>query len=359
MECQNDLLCELLLVYSDFIIISNQLSTPLPSNEKIDSRPLLNIYNSVKITQFIEKNLMIELNPISPLKLSPSKKKTPTQSPIIADKSSSKQIRLFFNKTPQLQNWSEDFRILNNLNSHKPKDSTYIQTFANTFYIMNQNIEFIDSMLHLISITSFFEDSSEGKVRNLSTYIHKYDLELPWEKEIYKEELIKTYNKNNIHLNIKQFFEKFGEINLFDKNNDYISIKEYAPGVFQHIRFIDKVDIRSIICSINPLFGMKEITENYKGTYNSALSLRNLKRFEENKLLFSHDKKFIIKKVTKSEKNHFLQFLPHYHEKLRDTKSFMERIYGIYSIQISKKKNCYIILMKNMNVISKEVIKLK
>jgi len=230
-------------------------------------------------------------------------------------------------------------------NSKEAHCNDYVKEIANTFYLLNKNIVFTDNLLRLISIASFLEDISEGK--NIFANSPKFEMKLPWEDEMYKETIYKTYNKNNIHFNIAQFFEKFGQEILFNKKCDYIAIKEYAPIVFNQIRFYDKIDIRALIWSLNPLNGIKEIISDYY--------FNNTRGSSHKLLLYTHDKKYLIKTISKEEKEKFIDMLPYYHERLVDHKSLLARIYGLFSIQISKKENAYIILMKNMNIISLEV----
>ena len=66
-------------------------------------------------------------------------------------------------------------------------------------------------------------------------------------------------------------------------------------------------------------------------------------------MILSWDKKLIIKTITKNEKNTFINvMLEEYHQRMRDTKSILSHIYGVFKIQISHREN-YVILQRNMN----------
>ena len=66
-------------------------------------------------------------------------------------------------------------------------------------------------------------------------------------------------------------------------------------------------------------------------------------------MLLSWDKKLIIKTITKNEKNTFINvMLEEYHSRMRDTKSILSHVYGVFKIQIGHREN-YVILQRNMN----------
>ena len=53
-----------------------------------------------------------------------------------------------------------------------------------------------------------------------------------------------------------------------------------------------------------------------------------------NPILFTHDKKYLIKTISKKEKNVLLKMLPEYHSFMINEKSLLCRIYGAFRIQI-------------------------
>jgi hypothetical protein len=43
-----------------------------------------------------------------------------------------------------------------------------------------------------------------------------------------------------------------------------------------------------------------------------------------------------------------MKILPEYHLRMKEGKSFLCRVYGLYSIMINNKEQAYVIVMKNM-----------
>jgi hypothetical protein len=65
-------------------------------------------------------------------------------------------------------------------------------------------------------------------------------------------------------------------------------------------------------------------------------------------VLFTHDKKYLIKLTTNDELSTLFKFLPNYHHKMKHSQSLLCRIYGLYTLKHGQKKKVHIILMKNM-----------
>jgi hypothetical protein len=107
---------------------------------------------------------------------------------------------------------------------------------------------------------------------------------------------------------------------------------------------MDNVSYVECLESLNPLKNSKIIKENFASGGRSA-----------NPILFTHDKKFLLKTISKDEKEVFLKMLPEYHRRMRDTKSFLCRIYGMYRIKVAGKQDSHVILMRNMNELTVEV----
>ena len=63
---------------------------------------------------------------------------------------------------------------------------------------------------------------------------------------------------------------------------------------------------------------------------------------------FTHDKRFIIKTMSKKELDMFLDLLPYYELHLKENKeSLISRIYGVYSIRMQKIATVHLMLMAN------------
>ena len=127
-----------------------------------------------------------------------------------------------------------------------------------------------------------------------------------------------------------------------------MKLRKYANIVFHHLKKIDNVSYIECLESLNPIKNSKIIKENFASGGRSA-----------NPILFTHDKKYLLKTISKDEKEVFLKMLPEYHRRMRDTKSFLCRIYGIYRIKVAGKQDSHLILMRNMNELTVEVILFK
>jgi hypothetical protein len=75
---------------------------------------------------------------------------------------------------------------------------------------------------------------------------------------------------------------------------------------------------------------------------------------------FSHDNKFLIKTMTKSEMDKFLDMLDDYifHFKKTSNKSLIARIYGIFTVKTNQFSSLRIMLMQNTNLYKKKTEKL-
>jgi len=241
--------------------------------------------------------------------------------------------------------YCKKFSKTNILNKHY-NHSEYIRDIVNCFDILNQNVELTDYTLRIMGLTCFFYDSNLVNTE----YVEGYCMSLPWEKEFYVELTHqKIYTKSNLPKNLKKFQKNCEERNIFISEINYkITIQEYAPKVFHHIRKIDKIDIKSILKSIDPIKNIDHISQISDIIVNGGNS--------GNLVIYTYDKKYLIKTISKEEKQTFIDFLPQYHKRMRDYKTLLCRIYGLFCIQIQDKDPSYIIIMRNMVELSQEVI---
>jgi len=123
-------------------------------------------------------------------------------------------------------------------------------------------------------------------------------------------------------------------------------IRKYAPAVFHHIRKIDDLSVRDCLNSLDPEKNFSIINESFASGGRSA-----------NPIIFSFDKKFLLKTISKNEKNILLKLLPEYHRRMRDLKSYLCRIYGVFRIKLGDKEDVHILLMRNMSELSNDVSK--
>ena len=127
-----------------------------------------------------------------------------------------------------------------------------------------------------------------------------------------------------------------------------IQLKKYAPLVFHIIRKIDGIKLEEYKESLNPLKNKDKITQSFASGGNS-----------DSPIIFTHDRKYLIKSISRSEKEMLFKILPEYHQRMKESKSFLCRVYGLYSIMINNKEQAYIIVMRNMNDVSSNVSKYK
>ena len=123
-----------------------------------------------------------------------------------------------------------------------------------------------------------------------------------------------------------------------------VALRKYAPMVFFHVIKIDKLSIKQILASLDPEKNLKIIKDSFASGGRSS-----------NPIIFTHDKKFLLKTITKEEKNIFIKMLPEYHRRMKDCNSYLCRIYGIFRIRVGVKEDAHIILMRNMNELPSNV----
>jgi hypothetical protein len=169
---------------------------------------------------------------------------------------------------------------------------------------------------------------------NLEKYKIYYKTTIPWKNNNFYTERtkIKNYNDANIPpwLGIK---------NNSRFTNIQFSIMSYCPFVFHHIRKIDKISIDDLLASLNPIKNIEKLNEQ-----------RVLGGRGNNSLFCTWDKKFILKTIDSNEKQIlFDKMIIDYHCFMRESKTILSRIYGLYKIELKDKGSMYVILQKNMD----------
>jgi Phosphatidylinositol-4-phosphate 5-Kinase len=77
-------------------------------------------------------------------------------------------------------------------------------------------------------------------------------------------------------------------------------------------------------------------------------------------LIKTHDKRFLIKEVSKEEKDFLMSILPKYHQHLRKhPNSLLAKIVGVYSITIGQKEKVYHVLMESLDPLDDAFIRFK
>jgi hypothetical protein len=200
-----------------------------------------------------------------------------------------------------------------------------------TFDLMNYHLETTDNIYRMIAISiSINQDRIYDKERYFKA---KFDSPLPWaEEKFYKERTpCEEYKQENLPdwVNIK-YDKNFKKLNL--------KIKKYCSLVFHHIRLIDKISVDDCIKSLDPILNLDKINESKVSGGRSP-----------NSILYTWDRKMLIKTISKQEKILLVkEVLKNYHVRMRDTKSLLCRIYGLFRICVSDQFNTYVVLMKNM-----------
>jgi hypothetical protein len=118
----------------------------------------------------------------------------------------------------------------------------------------------------------------------------------------------------------------------------------YCPFVFHHIRLIDKISIDDLLLSLAPINNAKKIKEmKVSGGRGN------------NSLVSTWDKKVIVKTINEAEKKILIdKMIVKYHYLMKDKKSILSRIYGIFKIELKDKGSINVILQKNMNDLPSE-----
>ena len=281
-------------------------------------------------------------------------------------------LMTFFRKTPQIQNNGEDYNVLygedgeeyndeinndvnlkenfltsinNSGNDNNQRKRTKplmfemneldqgkkLNTMIDTVEIVTREMQTNDFYKSLLAIwlTTHHDsnyDTDEFLMNNEKSY-------LPWKEEHYTE---KTPLMHYTNQTIKDIFGPLEEI----KDDFYynVKIRKYSPQIFYVLRKIDGISTDDYLLSLSPKDNLKIIKESFASGGRSA-----------NPIIFTYDKKLLLKTISKSEKNVLLDILPEYHRRMRDTKSLLCRIYGLYRIEVIGKQSMHLIVMRNMN----------
>jgi 1-phosphatidylinositol-4-phosphate 5-kinase len=204
------------------------------------------------------------------------------------------------------------------------------------FDLMYYHLELDDNLLRMMAISISL--NFDRKYDNNLKYKNYFNSTLPWKEQFFYKE--------------KSYWKEFNEKNIPDwlsvKNDDrfkkfHFKIKTYCSFVFHHIRTIDKVSIDYLIESLDPVKNL---------SYLNKLKVSGGRG--DNSILSTYNKKFIIKTINKEEKNILNKMLKAYHKRLKDTKSILCRIYGLYKIELEDKGKIHIILQRNMDSLPEE-----
>jgi hypothetical protein len=102
---------------------------------------------------------------------------------------------------------------------------------------------------------------------------------------------------------------------------------------------MDKLTVDDILKSLDYKFNM-DIINNSKVTGGRG----------DNSMFRTWDKKLIIKTISDDEKNLLInKMLEEYHSKMRDSKSILSHIYGVFKLELADKGQIIVMLQRNMN----------
>ena len=206
-----------------------------------------------------------------------------------------------------------------------------LNSMADTVEIVTREMQTNDFYKSLLSIwLATHHDSNYDTDEFLINNEHSY---LPWREEHYTE---KTPLMHYTNQTVKDIFGSLDEI----KDDFYLNVKirKYSPQIFYVLRKIDGISTSDYLMSLSPKDNLKIIKESFASGGRSA-----------NPIIFTYDKKLLLKTISKSEKNVLLEILPEYHRRMRDMKSLLCRIYGLYRIEVVGKQSMHLIVMRNMN----------
>lgn len=118
------------------------------------------------------------------------------------------------------------------------------------------------------------------------------------------------------------------------------SATEYAAPVFQNLRTIASMNQEQLYNSLSPANNRVQLLKSFEKTSGKG----------GKPLIKTHDKKFLIKELSKSEKDLMIEILSKYRENLdKNPKSILARIYGVFSFKIKEKKKVFHVLMENLD----------
>ncbi len=204
-----------------------------------------------------------------------------------------------------------------------------INDYINSYDYVNSHFEFSENISRMIAI-SIALDEDRIYDRDIN-YMSKFVSSLPWAEKYYTNRSdFKEFTQNKLPdwMNIK-FDPRFKTIR--------VKICKYMPLVFHHLRIIDKLSIDKILEALDPL-------KNLENIINSKISGGR----SDNPIIYTWNKNFILKTISKQEKNIFEKMVKDYQMRLRDTKTLLCRIYGLYKIKVGDQYDSFVILMRNM-----------
>ena len=215
--------------------------------------------------------------------------------------------------------------------SSSKSNNVFYHEEISSFALMNYHLEINENLLRMIAISiSINECRIYDDIKEYKQY---YKSTIPWKNTDFYEEttLFKEYTDDNIPswLGIK---------NDGRFQNVYFKIMSYCPFVFHHIRLIDNISIDSLLSSLDPLNNIKTIKEmKVSGGRGN------------NSLICTWDKKIIVKTINDNEREILIdKMIIEYHCLMKESRSILSRIYGLFKIELRDKGSINVIVQRNM-----------
>ena len=257
--------------------------------------------------------------------------KTNTLEPIMRPKKYN-AIRFYNNHSRKQSEQSSESQKQSKTNKSLMKSKICLQEEISGYESLTRHIEVNDNLQRMMAISICINE--DRKYDNQHMYQKYYYCPLPWKNTyFYKEKTPFYYYKES---KLKEFLGIKDDINF---GGFEIKIKEYCPFVFHHLRLMDKLTVDDILKSLNYKFNM-DIINNSKVTGGRG----------DNSMFRTWDKKLIIKTISDDEKNLLInKMLEEYHSKMRDSKSILSHIYGVFKLELADKGQIIVMLQRNMN----------
>ena len=227
-----------------------------------------------------------------------------------------------------------------NLNIIQPKRTKiYSKNYKHFFEeeisgydLLNYHLEVNDNVQRLIAISICIND--DRIYDNQEKYQQYYYSPLPWKNtNFYKEKT--PYIKYN-EKNFPNFLNLKGDSRF---NGMEFQVLAYSPFVFHHLRMIDGLSIDDILKSLDIKKNLEIIKES-----------RVTGGRGNNTIFRTWDKKLIIKTIDDEEKNILInKMLEEYHERIKEAKTILSHIYGVYKIELGDKGESNVMVQRNMN----------
>ena len=226
---------------------------------------------------------------------------------------------------------SAPLNIIKNRKLSRTSQPIVLEEEMPSFDLMNLHLEMNDNLIRLIALSLSINECR--MYDDIQEYKQYYDSTIPWNnKDFYTEKtLFKEYNEKTIPTWL-------GLKNINTSNLEF-KILSFCPFVFHHIRLMDNISIDDILSSLDPAKNMKKLKDMKVSGGRGG-----------NSIIYSWDKKFIVKTADDAEIKVLIEkMIIQYHCLMKQSKSLLSRIYGVFKLELKDKGSIEIIIQRNMN----------